>query len=320
MTKYLAIIVLSVVFTTDAQFSPATSHYMLTSPIRQPGLWGAQSTIHVLANTRYQYAGIEGAPIQANVAISAPIPYTKGQGLGGELMYDQLGAYKFVMFNAGYNYAFVKEKFAIGAGISFGLKYTRFDGSKIITPTGDYTTSINHNDPILSQNIESSVVPSIAIGIGFSNSIVTQQIVYSDLFADNIETLKDKSSINYGKSLLSLTKFNIGVGSNFDLEPSMQIHTNFKQFQHILGVIAMYKNRVGLGLYSRGYTKNTFESLIPIVRAKAFKNMTFQYSYDILMNDIQNSSSGTHELSVIYAMPKTWQKYYGKAINNPRYL
>ncbi len=320
MTRFLGIVGIFIMHTAVAQFSPATSHYMLTGSIRQPGLWGAESAINLLANTRYQYAGIEGAPIQANIAISSPIPYAKGHGVGGELLYDQLGSYRFLMLNGGYNYAFVKEKFTIGAGISLGIKYTRFDGTKIITPSGDYTSGYQHNDPALPQNVEGSIVPSITLGIGFSSKLITQQIVYSDLFSDNITALQDKSSVNYGKTLYSLTKFNIGFGRDFGLEPSMYIGTNFKQFQHIIGIMVLYKSRIGLGIYSRGYTKNSFESLIPIVRAKAFKNMTFQYSYDALVNGLQKASSGTHELSVIYSLPKSWQKYYGKTINNPRYL
>lgn len=320
MSKIWSMVCLCVVITVKAQFSPSTSHYMLSGSIKYPGLWGAQSAINILANTRYQYAGVDGAPLQAEVAVSSPIPFAKGQGIGGYFAYDQLGAYKFIMVNAGYNYAVIKEKFAIGVGASFGIKYSRFDGTKVTTPSGDYTSGYQHNDPYLPQSISTSVVPSMTLGVGFSNSFVSQQLIYSDLFADNISILKDKSSVNYGKTLTSLTKFNIALGSNFYLEPSMQIATNFKQFQHILGATALFKDKVGIGLYTRGYTKNIFESLIPLVRAKAFKNMTFQYSYDALVNGLQVASSGTHELSIIYSMPKTWQKYFGKAINNPRYL
>lgn len=304
----------------QAQITPINSHFMLVSEKEMPGTWGEKSEISMLANFRYQWAGIQGSPIYSNILVSSPIPYTKNHGVSIGLNYDQLGAFRITNASLGYNYLVQAKKVKIGIGASISLRSFKLIGNKLITSGGDYEGSVNHNDPILPIDTKSNFSPNLNVGISIIHQLFTQQLSFSDALPTKIKLNDEKLNLKYGMSLQSLTKFNIDVNASLSLEPSMHFITDLRHFQHTLGILMMYKKLIGAGLFVRGYTNNSFESLIPTIRAIPLKNMTIQYSFDATLNGLKSTTSGSHEITLKYDLPKTWIKDYGKAINNPRFL
>ena len=283
--KYLLVCLIICASKSFAQIQPITSHYMYNPQIANPAFYGSKDGINLAANFRHQWAKLEGQPQTINIFADAALPQIYG-AVGLAITNDRLGAFNNTSLNVGYAFIQdIKKKFKISIGINVGATFSKLDGTKLITPQGN---TGDLNDDALSNQLQKSIRPNMAVGIAFIHKYMEAGVVHTNLinindkFKGDITTLKPK----YG------------------------------------GVLQMagYKDFIFLGLNVRGYNKKSFESLSPIVSVNPVKNLKLVYSYDVSLNKLNQVNKGSHEITLNYLLPNNKLYKKPKSVNNPRFL
>ena len=305
-----------------AQIKPISTHYPFLRTLNNPAFYGLNDGIYAAANYRYQWTKIEGAPQTFNLLGDAYIPAAHG-GVGFNLSNDRVGAYSHTYFNAGYNFILkIKDKFKIGIGVSAGADFAKLDGSKLITPDGNYNSGIDHQDDLLSSQIVKSIRPNLGVGVSFSWKYLDVGVAYTNLInaKDKFKGVAGELHSRYGSVLETYIGSKIKVGKDFSISPSLVLNTDFINLQTDITLMAGYKHYVALGINVRGYNKNTFEALSPILKIEPVKNFGIIYSYDVSLNKLNPVNNGTHEITLSYYVPNNKIYKNPKSINHPRFL
>ena len=308
--KYLLVCLIICASKSFAQIQPITSHYMYNPQIANPAFYGSKDGINLAANFRHQWAKLEGQPQTINIFADAALPQIYG-AVGLAITNDRLGAFNNTSLNVGYAFIQdIKKKFKISIGINVGATFSKLDGTKLITPQGN---TGDLNDDALSNQLQKSIRPNMAVGIAFIHKYMEAGVVYTNLinindkFKGDITTLKPK----YGGVLQTYITSNIKVSKDFSIKPSLVLD---------FSLMAGYKDFIFLGLNVRGYNKKSFESLSPIVSVNPVKNLKLVYSYDVSLNKLNQVNKGSHEITLNYLLPNNKLYKKPKSVNNPRFL
>lgn len=309
----------------NAQIKPISTQFNYLNELYNPAFYGIDHQYKFALNYRNQWARLNGAPGSVNFLSSFYLPRIKS-GVGMSITNDNIGAFKNTNLQIGYNYILdIKQKVKIGIAAQAGFEFSNLDGSKLITPTGDYSGGINHNDDILSADKVKSFRPFLNIGVSLNTK-------YIDLGVSYLNTINNKATFDgvledlkptYKSVLQTNLKSNIKTGRNFSLEPALMINTDFINVQTDIQLMLNYKNFIGLGTNIRGYNKNTFESVSTIIKISPMKNKMLGciYSYDFTFNRLGEVNKGSHEITLYYNMKSVGVKVKKpKFINNPRFL
>src|SRR4051812_6836545 len=87
----------------SAQQESQYSQYMYNTMTFNPGYTGSREVLSAMALYRSQWVGLDGAPKTMNFSVQTPIGY-HGNGLGLNVMSDQIGPTKNTGFTANYAY------------------------------------------------------------------------------------------------------------------------------------------------------------------------------------------------------------------------
>lgn len=317
----LFFIVFFVLGNVNAQINPISSHYFRNLVGFNPAFAGQNESLNLLADYRYQWTKLPGSPKQIILNGDIYVPQIKG-GIGLGISSQKIGVQSLNKICLNYSYIQPFGKIKLSIGLRGGVILSKLDGSKLITPNGDYQNGTNHDDPILPIVITNSARPDLGIGLAINHQKFKVGISYnnlidlSDKFNDGNATIKP----NYESPLNIYGSAKFEVGKHFEILPSFLLITDFRNLQTEITAMSSWKNSLYFGFSVRGYNKNSFESLIPIIGANLWKNISIFYSYDVNMNSLNIVNNGSHEVSLSYSMPVN-KLYKGvKLINNPRFL
>jgi hypothetical protein len=170
--------------------------------------------------------------------------------------------------------------------------------------------------------VVNSIRPNLGIGVSFSWKYLDVGVSYT-----NVINAKDKFDgaaavlrSKYGSVLETYLGSRIDIGKNFSISPSVALNTDFVNLQTDITVMAGFRHFVALGINVRGYNKNTFEALSPILKLEPVKNFGIIYSYDVSLNKLNPVNNGTHEITLNYYVPNSKIYKNPKSINHPRFL
>lgn len=283
----------------------------------QPAFVGSSPEVRILGAFRYQWVGIDGAPMTVYAGADMPLPLKNVSG-GVFVAHDRVGAASFTNahISLAYSIPFKENKISIGAKL--GFSNMTLDGSKLITPNDQ--TGIE--DPTLSFEKESGIRPEIGMGVAFIHQYVEVGAYVHNLadFKTTISGIAQDNKYDFGRYIGIGGSGNIPLNGNFSLHPTVLFKTNTIQHQIDLSASATYKEKYSLGLGYRGYNKRSNESLALISKFNVLKGLSVMYTYDVLLNRVQLASSGSHEISLEYIFPKRFVTNRSKVINHPRYL
>ena len=308
-----------------AQIKPISSHFNFLNELYNPAFYGIDEQYKFALNYRNQWARLDGAPSTINFLSSFYLPKLKS-GIGMNITNDQIGAFKNNQFQLGYNYIIpIKDKLKIGIGAQAGFEFSKLDGTKLITPNGDYSSGINHNDDYLNNQKIKSFRPFLNIGISMNTKYLDLGIAYLNSInnANSFDGILKELKPTYKSVLQTNLKSKIKTGENFSIEPALMINTDFVNIQTDFQLMFNYRSFVGLGTNIRGYNKNAFESVSSIIKISPLKNkmLGIIYSYDFTFKELGNVNKGSHEITLYYNMRSIGMKTkLPKFINNPRFL
>lgn len=297
MKKILLIIsachVLLVAYT---QQLPQYSQFFLNKSVYNPGAiatekgdaWSAK------ISNRLQWVGINDAPRTIIFNVNGPV-FNNKMGLGADVFVDATGPTRRTGASISYSYKLkLSHSLNIGIGVRAGILEYSIDGSQIQLQSS--------NDPSISDQIQTTVVPDVGIGLHlYSNNyyigISAPQILGNQIqFFDNYKNTQSALA----RHLFAYAGYRIHVGSDFIVEPAVLAkYASPVPIDFEGNIRVIYKDIAWLGA---SYRLN--DAVVPLVGFTINSNLIFSYSFDIPISNIVTVTSGSHELTVILRFKK----------------
>ncbi len=269
-----------------SQQLPQYSQYVLNRYVINPASAGSENYFVGQTNYRSQWEGIKDAPRTYILAVNGPLANQK-MGIGGYMFADVTGPTQRNGVNFSYSYHLkltseLKLSMAINAGL---LQYT-VDGTEIVFQ--------NSNDDVFSSAKEDNVFPDA----GFSVYLYASNYFFGASAPQLIQNQLDfEKSVRNPSGRLTNHYFVTGgysleLNSNFQLEPSFLLkYVEPIPLQYEFTLRSLYREALWIG---GSYRK---DAAIGLLFGMVFqKNLSIGYSYDIIQSDIQNYSTGSHEI------------------------
>ena len=316
MRKAISLLFIIAAVKVSAQQLPQYTQYTFNELLINPAVTGIESYWDVKSGYRKQWAGLEGSPTTAFLTLSIPLnrdftlndysqiirntdnpmgnsdgysaPSSHG-GIGFSLVSDKAGAFKQTHINASYAYHIrLSDGFNLSLGTSFGLNNISLDANQLIFLTP--------NDPVVSQGSSSQLKPEAGLGIwaygqSFFFGASAQQIIPQTInFNSSGGTGQGK---NYAQYFVT-AGLKLYTGDDVTLLPSLVFKPNdIGPLNFDLNIKAAFRDNFWIG---GAYRKNDAISGSFGLNLGAF--MSIGYAYDYTTSNLNNVSSGTHEIMI----------------------
>jgi type IX secretion system PorP/SprF family membrane protein len=312
-----------------AQQNIQFSQYVFNGLSINPAYAGYKEDLYLNATYRHQWAGFPGAPRTGGVSLDGVTPASEGKvGLGGQVLFDQLGPQEALSFYGSYSYRIpldAENTRRLCIGIGAGVTQYSIDGTAL--------KYIDNDDEAIPLGKNSTWVPDARFGIYYYTSRFYAGVSVMDLFSlytdasrytwngNNYATIRKTQHLY----VTAGTMFSLGEG--FQLKPSVLIKEDFKGPTNLdinaflligekLWVGGSYRTNVGLW-EKTNLQKDLDESnaASAMVEFYATPQLRIGYSYDLNVNKMAGYQGGSHEISVGFLFPS--RKF---SVQNPRYF
>ena len=255
-----------------------------------PAVAGTKAYTFVSTSYSKNWSGIEGAPeIQA---LSGHSLLSQKTAVGLNIVNENTGLSG--KTSAEFTFAYHLPISQGGTKLSFGL-------SGVVTQHKLFREKFIMDDPSdeATNNAENSVIlPDANFGISlyqenkFYIDLAARQLLgrqVSFLNADNLENIQVRH-FSFGAG------YTFNVNDNIQIEPSVLAKATEKMdYQIDAGLKAVLKKSFSLGCY---YRTGDNSAILPFIGFDT-KNVMFAYSYGVLMGEVANYSTGSHEIMLI---------------------
>lgn len=301
-----------------AQQDPQFTQFMYDRLSINPGAAGANDMLCATLLGRQQWSGFTGQPNTGLLNLSAPIKSIKS-GVGLSVIYDELGPQTTTSVRGSFAYHIkIGKATKLGLGISVGL---------ISSSLSSDWTAYDYNSNGLS-----------GIGSGIGDPLINQQGQTASVFDASFGAYLYNPKYYVGASIVhlnegDLSEMNITVarhlylmgGYNFVLSPTWMLtphvlaKTDLASTQLDVNATVMYDNTIWLGV-----TYRLEDAVAPMAGYQynfsgGKSALKIGYSYDFTTSELNNYSSGSHELMLnfCYKLAKPLPK---RVYKNPRFL
>ena len=244
-----------------AQQPAQYSMYMWNKYAFNPAFAGMENSLSLTGVYRNQWVGLDGAP--ETQAINAHMPfYFAGGGVGIGLETETIGSWRQTMTAVTYNYqAEMGTSGVLSFGLSAGLVQRELDGSKVRTPEGNYedVTTINHQDPILSEEIQSGTAPTFHAGVFYQGEKLELGISAMNLLENEV-SLTD-FSFKPDRTFYMYAGYELDISRKLVAMPSLLLKSSTEETQVDLSVLMRYNENIFIGTSFRGYDSNTRDAV-----------------------------------------------------------
>lgn len=277
-----------------AQYDSQLSQYFMAMGYYNPAYAGVREDLNLLALSRLQWIGIEGAP--KSFFIHADMPFKLGKtnhGVGLLIFTEGIGLFQNTHVNLQYAY---KQKLlggTLSAGLQFGLVNQSFNGEKVFYPTSQFHQQQDQAIP----NVQVSGM-GMDIGAGLYYTHKKFYVGLGITHLNKAEVRLDEYSSMYLSSTYNLTGgYNIQLRNPlYELQPSVFFKTDMQSFQADITARLVYNK-----MFNGGFSWRVNESVILLLGAK-FGSFHVGYAYDFPTTPILKGTSGSHELMVSYKL------------------
>ncbi len=276
----------------NAQYEPQFTQYLNNEMFINPAYAGSRGFASASMLYRNQWTGMEGAPKTTTFNIHAPFKYNK-VGVGLSVMNDKIGVTN--QTAAFVNYAFhlqVSEKGTFSLGLQGGFINVQERLLDVVT--------IDANDPEFANNIAHKMMPNF----GFGTYYHTDKFYIGLSIPRLLENKIDVQSIKVAYNKLNTHNFHYYMYSAYVITASESIKCKPSiMMKAVAGAPVqaeanfniIYKDAFWIGA---SYRNNAAVALI--AQYQVNKQLRFGYSYDYTLTQLNNYSSGTHEITVGY--------------------
>ena len=277
-----------------AQYDSQLSQYFMAMGYYNPAYAGVREDLNLLALSRLQWIGIEGAP--KSFFIHADMPFKLGKtnhGVGLLIFTEGIGLFQNTHVNLQYAYKQKLLEGTLSAGLQFGLVNQSFNGEKVFYPTSQFHQQQDQAIP----NVQVSGM-GMDIGAGLYYTHKKFYVGLGITHLNKAEVRLDEYSSMYLSSTYNLTGgYNIQLRNPlYELQPSVFFKTDMQSFQADITARLVYNK-----MFNGGFSWRVNESVILLLGAK-FGSFHVGYAYDFPTTPILKGTSGSHELMVSYKL------------------
>jgi type IX secretion system PorP/SprF family membrane protein len=289
-----------------AQQEPLYTQYMFNALSVNPAYAGTTNSLNVLALTRYQWAGLKGAPRTFTFSMHAPIQRKK-MGLGLSIVQDEVGPTKNFYLSADYAYRInLTEKLTLSMGLKAGI-YNYFIGLTRLD-------LVNGNDMSFQQDQQKKFNPNVGAGFYLYTDqwyagLAVPTLIENAFDAKN-QTVSSLSDLK--RHYYFIAGYVLQMNSDWAFKPSFvekvvtgaPLSTDFTaQF--------LYK-----GKYWFGTSYRIGDALAFLLDMKITDQLMIGYSYDITLSKLAGYSNGSHEILLSF----DFDRFEPKKVKSPRYF
>ena len=273
----------------SAQQQPMFTQYMFNGLVLNPAYAGSHEAISLTALGRYQWVGLEGAPVTHTFSVHAPIKNDQ-IGVGGLFVRDEIGVVSQNIAFMSYAYRIrLTSQMVLAMGINGGFVNTRIEQSRL--------QNTNTADPAFPT--EGYFKPNFGAGT----------YLYNDFFYAGLSApFLINHDLTNGESEFSSKQdrhYYLTGGVVFDLSPTIKIKpsTLIKLVPGAPLNIDVNTNVILKDIIWLGASYRIRGSVNGIVQINILESLQFGYAHDFGLSDINEFSNGTHEVMINYRIP-----------------
>jgi len=313
--KKIILIFIAFVMLTDAfsQQERQVSHYMYDLISVNPGSAGSSDQISANAIGRQQWVGIDGAPVDLIVNLSAPFKlFNANHGAGISIWKDELGFNNDINLSVSYAYQFSVGGGRLGLGIS-GI----FDNQQMDNPEWIIPSSPVHdpsNDLAIPTGDQNEYTIDLGAGLFYRTEELYVGLSATHILEDEFEyqaegTTTASSSLKMNRHYYLTAGYNLQLNNPmFELLPSVFIQSDARMTKIDLNTTFMYNKK-----FWAGVTYRVGAAVVGMIGIEILNGVRVGYSYDFDTSALSNFSKGSHEVMIGYSftvgMDKIPQKY-----------
>jgi type IX secretion system PorP/SprF family membrane protein len=297
---FLTIAIILLCFTTaKAQQDPLYTHYMYNTLAWNPAYAGSRDAMSFFGLARFQWVGINGAPMTQNFQIHSPIYGGLCAGVG--LVNDKIGPTNNTTIALDLTYRFnLGRHHRLAIGMKGGLDFFNNNLSSIQTDES--------GDPLFNQNI-SRTLPNIGAGIYYDHTNFYLGFSVPKIVEHRLNTGLGTMKRNY---YIMAGGF-IPIGRNFGLKPTGLVRiTEGAPVQGEFTLEALIVQRLSVGAFYR-----TLDGVGILLGVNVIPNLRIGYSFDWPLTELSRVGQyGSHEIMLRYDLR------FGRMKNivSPRYF
>ena len=289
-----------------AQQAPQYSLYMLNPYAYNPAYAGMDNTLVFTGVYRKQWSDLKGAPETQQINGHLPL-YMISSGAGIRIENTAIGAHRTTQ--AVLSYSFQREfgrHTQLSLGLSGGyLQYT-LDGAKLRAPEGTYNEPAGvflHNDPLLPEGRISAGTPVLEVGVFLKWKELGIGIATQPVFAPVLEVKSGGAfRLQPIRHYMGMLSFQVMVGSNLAIRPSVLVKTDFVETQTEFSTIFRWREHIFAGASFRGISQHARDALVIAGGFRLNERTTLAYSFDLPLSALQTTQRGSHELLLRYEL------------------
>jgi len=283
-----------------AQQTPLYSLYMFNEFAYNPALAGAKDYYEAQVNNRYQFVGIENAPVTATITLNGRLQ-AHPMGWGGMIYNDSQGAFtKFGVYGA-YAYHLKLGRYSkLSMGLNVGVIKYSIDMTKI---------KFLEEEQNLNESMYRSIRPDATFGLYYDARHYFVGASLDQLFNNQIDisadTIATDNTLNRFKSHLNIMAgCNYNLAKNVDFRASVVARKVYAApWQFEVSARVMYYNTIWAGASFRT------QDAVALFAGYTYRKMiSFGYSYDITYSKLKAGSRGAHEIFLSVAFDSKSKK------------
>jgi len=273
-----------------AQNESLISHYLIAPILINPAVAGFKETHQIIFNGRTQWTSFPDAPKTIGVQYNGPLGKTFGLGVG--LSSESAARLSLLKFKLNYAFRFnIQETVKLAIGFSTEYQQMRLGSNILSQPIYDF-------DDILNSAINGRQVFDASFGIfGTFNDQTFAGISFANLIGarlDDIVSSNDERNFLRYYLVYAGHKLVLNDGA-ISVEPSLLLRQiQDAPFQADVNLkLGFMEDRIIGGLSYR-----SIKTVGLLFGTEVSESFRFFYSFDMTLQDIQQFSSGGHEISI----------------------
>lgn len=272
------------------------SHYMYDHTSFNAGSVGGSDMISTHAIIRQQWPGLEGAPTELILNLSAPFRLgTTHHGVGLSVWQDKLGFNSDIDLTLSYAYQFQVGNGRLGIGISGSAINREVNPGEWIFPDPGIS-----NDDDVPEGDQNEFAIDLGAGLFYTTEemyvgISSTRILESEFNYENSSTnlsTSEKLSRNYYLTAGYSLQF---ANPLLELLPSIFVTTDTKVTKIDVNATLMYNKK-----FWGGVSYRIGSAVVGMVGLSILNGVKVGYAYDFDTSKLMNVSKGSHEIMVGY--------------------
>lgn len=299
MKKILYLLVLIGLFSTGSAYGqqePMYGQYVFNNSVLNPAQAGAENFSQWGVLSRFQFIGIDGAPMTNSAYANLQLPRQLGLAVG--LYHDQLGIEEHLQLQADLAYhARLSDTWRLSGGIRVMASNHEFNFRELDLH--------DPGDPFFEENVTSGILLNAGAGLLLSSQRSFFGISMPRVFVNDFQVYDPGDFLFFhrrNRHMFAYAGTNIPMSDSFTFMPSTLFkYADDAPVQFDLNAIFNYRNTLSFGpLVRSNLADGWLDAVGFLVGLSLGEHWYFGYIYEYPTHDLNKATKQTHEISLRY--------------------